>query len=156
MCVRLQGAWHVNLFQHSILDGCESISRLYMCPVTVTVRTRAWVGNMVWSDGCETSLCLCVRVCVCVCPCSSVNPAPNPSLTLFLNLNYCSILAAAQNGTSRYCQPEFVVCLCACFCLFVSVTLTLNTPAFSPQSKVELEDALEQCRFSNIPQADID
>ena len=59
--------------QHSILNVCESI-RLYVCLV------RTWVGDLIWSDGCETS---CVFVCVCVCLLiMSVTLTLNPILTL--------------------------------------------------------------------------
>ena len=39
------------------------------------------------------------------------------------------------------------VCVCVCVCLFLrSVNLTLLTTAvFTPQSKVELQEAVDQC-----------
>ena len=47
------------------------------------------------------------------------------------------------------------VCVCVCVCVFGSVNLTLNptliypitltTTAFQPQSKVELQDAVQTC-----------
>ena len=55
---------------------------------------------------------------------------------------------------SDVCETS-CVCVCVCVCVFGSVTLTLNptlisplpltTKAFEPQSKEELEDAIEKC-----------
>ena len=65
------------------------------------VRVRDWIGDLVWTDDCDTSY---MFVCVCVCLFRSVILTLNPKLTLLPNPNYYSILARVQRGTPRCCQ----------------------------------------------------
>ena len=57
-------------------------------------------------------------------------------------LGICCVQMAANVVACVY----VCVCVCVCVCEFMSVTLTLlTTAAFTPQSKAELQDAVNQC-----------